>query len=76
MFDLIRSHKPLATAVHCAFDLIELDGEDVRRQRIEARKALLVDLLHGAHSTRRDHLRASSLSGSARYTARGDRHIG
>ncbi|HEY5065065.1 MAG TPA: hypothetical protein VIJ04_09640 [Xanthobacteraceae bacterium] len=32
VFDLIRSHRPLATAVHCAFDLIELDGEDLRRQ--------------------------------------------
>ena len=30
--------RPLATAVHCAFDLIELDGEDLRRQPIEARK--------------------------------------
>ena len=41
VFDLIRGHRPLATAVHCAFDLIELDGEDLRRQPIEVRKARL-----------------------------------
>ena len=35
VFDLIRGQKPLATAVHCAFDLVELDGEDLRRQPIE-----------------------------------------
>ena len=31
VFDLIRGHRPSATAVHCAFDLFELDGEDLRR---------------------------------------------
>ena len=51
VFDLIRGHQPLATAVHCAFDLVELNGEDLRPQPIEVRKALLADLLHGAHST-------------------------
>lgn len=51
VFDLIRSHGPLATAVHCCFDLIELDGEDLRRQPIEARKHRLAALLRGAHST-------------------------
>ena len=35
VFDLIRGHRPLAAAVHCAFDLLELDGEDLRRQPIE-----------------------------------------
>ena len=51
VFDLIRGHRPLATAVHCAFDLVELDGEDLRRQQIEACKQRLAALLHGAHST-------------------------
>jgi ATP-dependent DNA ligase len=32
-------------AVLCAFDLIELEGEDLRRQPIERRKAVLADLL-------------------------------
>jgi ATP-dependent DNA ligase len=39
VFNLIRGHGTLATAVHCAFDLLELDGEDLRRQPIEVRKA-------------------------------------
>ena len=33
----------------CAFDLLELDGEDLRRQPIEKRKALLANLLKGSH---------------------------
>ena len=49
--DLIRGHRSLAAAVHCAFDLLEVDGEDLRRQPIEARKQRLAALLRGAHST-------------------------
>ena len=30
VFELIRRHSALASAVHCAFDLLELDGEDLR----------------------------------------------
>jgi bifunctional non-homologous end joining protein LigD len=45
VFDLIRRHGTLATAVHCAFDLLELDGKDLRRQPIEERKRLLAKLL-------------------------------
>jgi bifunctional non-homologous end joining protein LigD len=41
VFDLIRRHGALASAVHCAFDLLELDGRDLRRESIEKRKALL-----------------------------------
>ena len=51
VFDLIRGHRPMATAAHCAFDLIELDGEDSRQQPIAARKQRLATLLRGAHST-------------------------
>jgi bifunctional non-homologous end joining protein LigD len=51
VFDLIRGHRSLAAAVHCAFDLLELDGEDLRRQPIEDRKRRLATLLRGAHST-------------------------
>ncbi len=50
VFERIRGHRTLASAVHCAFDLIELDGEDLRRSPIEARKRLLARLLRGAHS--------------------------
>jgi bifunctional non-homologous end joining protein LigD len=35
--------------VHCAFDLLELNGEDLRRQPIEERKWRLANLLHGSH---------------------------
>jgi len=39
----------LASAVLCAFDLLELDGKDLRREPIEKRKALLAKLLKGSH---------------------------
>jgi bifunctional non-homologous end joining protein LigD len=35
--------------VLCAFDLLKLDGEDLRRQPIEIRKAGLVQLLRSPH---------------------------
>src|SRR6516165_9123061 len=38
VFDLIRGHRGKASAVLCAFDLLELDGPDLRRQAIEIRK--------------------------------------
>jgi bifunctional non-homologous end joining protein LigD len=46
---LIRRHGALASAVHCAFDLLEMDGRDLRREPIEERKRLLSKLLKGAH---------------------------
>src|SRR5205807_10307768 len=49
VFDLIRRHGALAGAVHCAFDLLELDGRDLRREPIEERKRLLAKLLRGSH---------------------------
>jgi bifunctional non-homologous end joining protein LigD len=49
VFDLIRGHRPTA-AVLCAFDLIELDGEDLRREPIETRKSTLRSLLRGKHA--------------------------
>ena len=49
--ELIRGPRPLATAVHCAFDPIELDGENMRRRPIVARKQRLAALLRGTHST-------------------------
>jgi bifunctional non-homologous end joining protein LigD len=39
----LRDHD----AVLCAFDLIELDGEDLRWRPLEHRKARLADLLRG-----------------------------
>jgi bifunctional non-homologous end joining protein LigD len=49
VFALIRRHGSIAGAVHCAFDLLELDGKDLRREPIERRKALLAQLLRGSH---------------------------
>ena len=51
VFELIGRHGALASAVHCAFDLLELDGEDLRRQPIEKRKRLLAKLLRGPRSS-------------------------
>src|SRR5262249_58015948 len=48
-FGLIRPHGAPGSAVLCAFDLLELDGRDLRREPIEKRKALLAKLLRGAH---------------------------
>ena len=48
VFELIRRHGALASAVHCAFDLLELDGRDLRREPIEERKRLLGKLMRGS----------------------------
>jgi bifunctional non-homologous end joining protein LigD len=49
VFDLIRRHDAGERAVLSAFDLLELDGKDLRRKSIETRKALLAKLLNGSH---------------------------
>ncbi len=45
VFELMRLQRHHAVAELCAFDLIELDGEDLRRQPIEHRKMALTQLL-------------------------------
>ena len=50
LFDLIRGHGSKTSAVLCAFDLLELDGKDLRRRPIEERKDLLAKLLHDSDS--------------------------
>jgi hypothetical protein len=47
VFDLIRGHRFSQAAVLCAFDLLELDGEDFRREPIKTRKSTLKSLLRG-----------------------------
>src|SRR5262249_30991527 len=47
VFELIRRHGALASAVLCAFDLVELDGKYLRREPIEKGKDLLAKLLRG-----------------------------
>ena len=46
VFDALRYRLRDHAAVLCAFDLIELDGEDLRDARLESRKRTLADLLH------------------------------
>jgi bifunctional non-homologous end joining protein LigD len=45
VFDLLREHRHGVGAELCAFDMIELDGEDLRLTRIEERKRALAKLL-------------------------------
>jgi bifunctional non-homologous end joining protein LigD len=47
VFDALRFRLRDHAAVLCAFDLIELDGEDLRGRPLEDRKAALADLLRG-----------------------------
>jgi ATP-dependent DNA ligase len=47
VFDVLRWRLHDHAAVLCAFDLIELDGRDLRAQPLERRKATLADLLRG-----------------------------
>jgi bifunctional non-homologous end joining protein LigD len=48
VFDLLRYRHHDHAAVLCAFDLIELDGFDLRQQALERRKDMLADLLRAA----------------------------
>ena len=50
VFDLIRHKRHGADAVLLAFDLIELDGEDLRRTPIEQRKRKLAKLVRAPHA--------------------------
>ena len=49
VFDLIRGHTTNARAILCAFDLLEVNGEDIRREPIEDRKRRLAGLLRLPH---------------------------
>jgi bifunctional non-homologous end joining protein LigD len=49
VFDLIRHKRYGADAVLLAFDLIELDGEDLRRMPIEQRKRKMAKLVRGPY---------------------------
>jgi ATP-dependent DNA ligase len=45
VFDLIRGHGRNGRAILCAFDLLEVNGDDIRREPIEDRKRRLASLL-------------------------------
>jgi len=49
VFDLIRGHATNAGAILCAFDLLEVNDEDIRREPIEDRKRRLAGLLRLPH---------------------------
>jgi ATP-dependent DNA ligase len=49
VFDLIRGRATNARAILCAFDLLEVNGEDIRREPIEDRKRRLAGLLRPPH---------------------------
>jgi hypothetical protein len=57
VFDLIRHKRDGDSAVLCAFDLIELDGEDLRRSSVEYRRRKVAKLV-----TRSAHLGICSMS--------------
>jgi hypothetical protein len=48
-FELIRSYSPDHAVTLCAFDLLEIDGSDLRREPIKKRKDRLADLLRRSH---------------------------
>jgi bifunctional non-homologous end joining protein LigD len=49
VFELIRRAGHRDDAVLCVFDLIELNGEDLRRRPIEYRKSKLAKLVRSPH---------------------------
>jgi bifunctional non-homologous end joining protein LigD len=49
VFELLRYHRHDHAALLCAFDLIELNGNDLRRAPVEERKSFLVKLLSQPH---------------------------
>jgi bifunctional non-homologous end joining protein LigD len=50
-FELIRRDGAGENAVLCAFNLLELDGRDLRHRPIEERKGLLAKLLNGQQTS-------------------------
>jgi ATP-dependent DNA ligase len=49
VFNLIRGHGRNGRAILCAFDLFEVNGEDIRAEPIEERKRRLAGLLRLPH---------------------------
>jgi bifunctional non-homologous end joining protein LigD len=49
VFELVRRQRHGGAAVLCAFDLIDLEGEDLRRAPIEHRKRTLAKLVRTPH---------------------------
>jgi len=76
-FDLVRHHRANDRIFLYAFDLIELNGDDLRRDPLEGRKATLEMILAKAgagHPVQRAHGRRRRDRISARLQARRRRH--
>ncbi len=50
VFDLLRCRRQDDAVTLCAFDLLELDGDDLRQEPIEVRKRTLSRLLRRKHA--------------------------
>ena len=73
VFDLIRHKRHGDAAVLVAFDLIELDGEDLRRSSIEYRKRKLAKLVRRCRVKVFHHAAQNHLRGADRNSDDGDR---
>ena len=51
VFDLVRGYGTNARAILCAFDLLEVNGEDIRCEPVEDRKRRLAGLLRLCRTT-------------------------
>jgi ATP-dependent DNA ligase len=60
-FELLRYRRRDAAVTLVAFDLIELDGRDLRREPIEARKSELARLLDGCRPGARAQFASSTI---------------
>jgi ATP-dependent DNA ligase len=71
VFDLIRGHGRNGRAIVCAFDLLEVNGEDIRAKPIEERKHALANVLCTTFVSSRaaDELRARTTFGAIRLSA-------
>ena len=71
-FDRIRYRRHDATVFLYAFDLIELNGDDLRREPLEVRKATLVSVLAKTASRLRpnEHIRPPRSRTPARWAWR------
>ncbi len=49
VFDLLRYRRHDDAVTLCAFDLLELDGQDLRPEPVEVRKRTLAGLLRREH---------------------------
>ena len=69
-FDLLRRRRNEATAFLYAFDLLELNGDDLRREPIEVRKATLASILRKSRPGRAPQRAPGARLGAVVFPAR------